>query len=175
MSLDGMNVAYLLESGFEDLEFHVPRMRLIEENADVTVVDTGRQSSYEGKHALEAEPDRSSDEIDPMDYDAVVIPGGWAPDKLRRDEGVLDLVRTLYEKDRIIGSICHAGWVPVSAGIIEGHRVTGSTGIKDDVENAGGEWVDEPAFRDGNLVFGRVVKDIPDFCRVLVETLQELS
>jgi protease I len=173
MSLESQSVAYLLEDGFEDLEFHVPRMRLIEENANVTVVDTGRKETYEGKHGLKAEPDRSSPEIDPDEYDAVVIPGGWAPDKLRRDKGVLDLVRTLYEDNRIVASICHAGWVPVSAGIIDGHRVTGSTGIKDDVENSGGSWVDKPAFRDDNLVFGRVVKDIPDFCRVLVETLQE--
>jgi protease I len=171
MSLRNTKVAYLLEDGFEDLEFHVPRMRLIEENADVTVVDTGRKETYQGKHGLEAQPDQPSSETNPDNYDAVVIPGGWAPDKLRRDEGVLDLVRTLYENDRIVASICHAGWVPVSAGIIDGHRVTGSTGIKDDVENAGGQWVDEPAFRDGNLVFGRVVKDIPDFCRVLVESL----
>jgi protease I len=175
MSFDDLKIAYLLEDGFEDLEFHVPRMRLIEENADVTVIHTGRKETYEGKHGLTAEPDQPSSVIEPLNYDAVVIPGGWAPDKLRRDEGVLDLVRTLYEEDRIVASICHAGWVPVSAGIIDGHQVTGSTGIKDDVENAGGEWIDEAAFRDGNLVFGRVVKDIPDFCRVLINTLQEVN
>lgn len=172
MSLKGLKIAYMLEQGFEDLEFHVPRMRLIEEGVDVTIVDTGRLEEYEGKHGLVATPDRSSEQINPLDYDATVIPGGWAPDKLRRDEDLLELVRTLYQEDRIIGSICHAGWVPASAGIIRGHRVTGSTGIKDDVENAGGEWVDEPAFKDGNLVFGRVVEDIPDFCRVLIESLK---
>lgn len=173
MSLSDRTVAYLLEEGFEDLEFYVPKMRLEEENASVEVVDTGRKAEYTGKRGLTAKPDRQASEVAPLDYDAVVIPGGWAPDKLRRDDDILNLVRTLYEEDRIIGSICHAGWVPVSAGIIEGHTATGSTGIKDDVENAGGEWVDEPAFRDGNIVWGRVVRDIPDFCRILVKTLRE--
>lgn len=173
MSLDDLTVGYLLEEGFEDLEFHVPRMRLLEENAKVTVIDTGRKETYNGKHGLVAEADMEASHVDPLNFDTAVIPGGWAPDKLRRDEAVLDLVRTLYENNRIIGSICHAGWVPVSAGIIEGHKVTGSTGIKDDVENAGGTWVDEAAFKDGNFVFGRVVEDIPYFCRVLVETLRD--
>ncbi|MFB6354946.1 MAG: type 1 glutamine amidotransferase domain-containing protein [bacterium] len=172
-NLDDVQVGVLLEESFEDLEFHVPRMRLIEEGADVMVLDTGRKEQYEGKHGLTATPDIEAKNCTHSGIDAVVIPGGWAPDKLRRDEGVLELVRHCYKTDgKIIGSICHAGWVPVSAGIIDGHRVTGSTGIKDDVENAGGTWVDEPAIRDGSFVFGRVVKDIPNFCREIVNTLQ---
>lgn len=175
MSLSDLQVAYLLEDGFEDLEFHVPRMRLLEENASVTVVDSGRRETYEGKHGLTATGDLASEHVTPSDFDAVVIPGGWAPDKLRRNEAILDLVRTVHENNGIIGSICHAGWVPVSAGIIDNHRATGSLGIRDDVENAGGTWVDEPAFREGNIVWGRVVKDIPDFCRELVKALGERS
>lgn len=173
MRLEGKRIAYLLEDGFEDLEFWVPLMRLQEEGADVTVVSSGRSDTFKGKHGLEARADVSADEVSADDFDAVVVPGGWAPDKLRRYSGVKNLVRGVYEQGRIVGSICHAGLVLISAGIVEGHKSTGSEGIKDDLINAGAEWVDEPAFRDDNIVWGRVVEDIPDFCRELVSALQE--
>jgi protease I len=102
-----------------------------------------------------------------------VIPGGWAPDKLRRYESVKQLVRDVYAANKIIGVICHAGWVPISAGIVSGHRATGSVAIRDDLENAGASWVDAPAFRSGNFVWGRVVEDIPDFCRELVAAIAD--
>jgi protease I len=103
----------------------------------------------------------------------LVIPGGWAPDKLRRSQGVLQLVRDIHTQGKIIGTICHGGWVPISAGIMSGRKATGSKGIKDDITNAGGIWVDQAAFRDGTMVWGRVVEDIPDFCRELVAALAE--
>ena len=103
--------------------------------------------------------------------DALLVPGGWAPDKLRRDPNVLRLVREMNAAGKVLGFICHAGWVAASAGIVKGKRVTGSMGIKDDMENAGAEWVDKPAFRDGNLVWGRVVADIPAYCSELVKAL----
>ncbi|MFQ5592882.1 MAG: type 1 glutamine amidotransferase domain-containing protein [Anaerolineae bacterium] len=173
MKLKGKRIAYLVEEGFEDLEFWVPVMRLREEGAEVTVVGTGSKEIYAGKHGLTARPDTTADQVSAGDFDAVVIPGGWAPDKLRRYASVKMLVRDAYAQNKTIGSICHAGWVPASAGIVAGHRATGSTGIKDDLENAGATWVDEPAFRDGNLVWGRVVADIPDFCRELVKAIAE--
>ena len=111
--------------------------------------------------------------MNPHDLDGLVVPGGWAPDKLRRVPAVLDLVRALDAQGKIIASICHGGWVLISAGIVAGKRATGSRGIRDDLINAGATWVDEPAFRDGNLVWGRVVDDIPAFCRTLVEALGE--
>jgi len=101
----------------------------------------------------------------------VLVPGGWAPDKLRRYEGVTSLVRGAYERGKIVGSICHAGLVLISAGIVDGHRATGSMGIKDDLINAGATWVDEPAFRDGRIVWGRVVADIPAYVRELMAAL----
>ncbi|RME44239.1 MAG: type 1 glutamine amidotransferase [Chloroflexi bacterium] len=173
MKLQGKKVAYLVEEGFEDLEFWVPVMRLREEGAQVTVVGTGSKATYTGKHCLTATVDTTADQVTAEEFDAVVIPGGWAPDKLRRYESVKKLVRDAYDQNKIIGSICHAGWVPASAGIVAGHRATGSVGIKDDLENAGATWVDEPAFRDGNIVWGRVVEDIPDFCRELVKAIAE--
>lgn len=172
MRLEGKRVACLVEEGFEDLEFWVPVMRLLEEGAEVVVVGTGRQDEYRGKNCLRARPDATADQVEAADFDAVVIPGGWAPDKLRRYDAVKRLVREAYRLDRIVGAICHAGWVPISAGIVRGHRATGSEAIRDDLENAGATWVDAPAFRDGNLVWGRVVEDIPAFCRELVQAIE---
>ena len=172
MRLRGRTVAVLVEEGFEDLEFWVPVMRLREEGARVVIVGTGRQKTFHGKHGLEATPDVLADRVNAADFDAVVIPGGWAPDRLRRSDAVKALVRDAYERGGIVAAICHAGWVPISAGIVRGHRATGAVAIKDDLVNAGAIWVDEPAFRDGNLVWGRVVEDIPDFCRELVAAIE---
>jgi protease I len=137
------------------------------------VVGSGSAGSYRGKHGLEARPGVSADAVSPDEFDAVVVPGGWAPDKLRRYPAVLNLVRTVHEQGKVVGAICHAGLVLISAGIVRGRKSTGSKGIKDDLINAGAEWVDEPAFRAGNIVWGRVVEDIPQFCRELVQALAE--
>ncbi len=170
MKLKGKKIAYLVDEGFEDLEFWVPLMRLREEGAQVTVVGA-RLQTFRGKHCLEARPDVLASQVSAADFDGVVVPGGWAPDKLRRYPEVLELVRGLYQQGKIVAAICHAGSVLISAAIVRGHKATGTTGIKDDLINAGAEWVDLPAFRDGNLVWGRVVEDIPDFCRELVAAL----
>ncbi|MDH4111443.1 MAG: type 1 glutamine amidotransferase [Actinomycetota bacterium] len=170
--LDGTRVVVLVADGFEDLEFHVPLMRLREEGAEVTVAGL-TTDEVSGKHGLRTSADVTIASIDGSSFDAVVVPGGWAPDKLRRDDSVKDLVRTMHERGAIVGMICHAGWVGISARIVKGVRATGSVAIKDDLENAGATWVDEPAFRDGNIVWGRVVEDIPDFCRELVAAIAD--
>jgi protease I len=172
MKLQNKRIAFLVEDGFEDLEFWVVYMRLVEEGATVTVVAPKAGATYISKSkGLSAKSDAAADAIQANDIDAVVVPGGWAPDQLRRQDSVKKLVREAYAQGKIIGMICHAGWVGASAGILRGHKATGSVGIKDDVVNAGATWVDVPALRDGNLVWGRVVKDIPDFCRELVKAL----
>jgi protease I len=172
MKLKGKKIAYLVGPGFEDLEFWVPFMRLQEEGAEVVTVGLKAGEVYKSKHGcLTARADVAADDVNADMFDAVVIPGGWAPDKIRRYDGVKKLVRDIYEQDKIIGLICHAGLVAISAGIVGGHQATGSLGIKDDIENAGGTWADAPAFRDGNLVWGRVVADIPDFNRELIEAI----
>jgi protease I len=173
MRLQNKRVGVFVEDGFEDLEFWVPVMRLREEGVQVTVIGSGRADRFRGKHCLEAQADVAAGQISADDLDALVVPGGWAPDKLRRVPTVLELVRSVYQQGKIIGSICHAGWVLISAGVVKGHRATGSSGIKDDLTNAGATWVDEAAFRDGNLVWGRVVDDIPDFCRELVSAMSD--
>lgn len=171
MKLKGVKVAYLIGPGFEDLEFWVPYMRLKEEGADVTIVGIHAKETYPGKIGLEARSEVGAEDVRAADFDAVVVPGGWAPDKLRRYEAVKRLVRETYDAGKIVGMICHAGLVGVSAGILEGHEATGSLGVKDDLVNAGATWKDEAAFRSGNIVWGRVVEDIPDFCRELVSAL----
>jgi protease I len=169
--LSGKRVVVLVAEGFEDLEFWVTVMRLREEGAEVTVAGP-TTDPVRGKNALEAAADVTVERIADVPFDAVVVPGGWAPDKLRRSQVVKDLVRSAYERGAIIGMICHGGWVGASAGIVDGHRATGSTGIMDDLVHAGATWVDEPALRDGNLVWGRVVEDIPAWCAVLVDAIE---
>ncbi len=174
MRLKDKKVAVLLGEGFEDLEFWVPVMRLREEGADVTVVGLEGHTTVVGKGGLEATSDVGASEVRPEMFDALVVPGGWAPDKLRRYEPIKALVRGVYGQGKIVGLICHAGLIGISAGIIQkGHKATGSLGIKDDLVNAGAVWEDRPAFRDGQLVWGRVVADIPDFCRELVSAIEK--
>ena len=172
MRLSGKRVAVLVASGFEDLEYWVTVMRLQEEGAEVVSVGPDTEP-VGGKNALEAKADTTADGVDATELDGVVIPGGWAPDKLRRYPDILDLVRTVNVRDKTVGIICHGGLVAISAGIVDGVSATGSLGIKDDLVNAGATWVDKAAFREGNLVWGRVVADIPDFCRELVAALAE--
>lgn len=169
--LEGRKVVVLLAEGFEDLEFWVTVMRLREEGAVVTIAGLSTEP-VRGKNGLEAKADVLVADVSPQGNDAVVVPGGWAPDKLRRYEAVTRLVRTAHDDGAIVGLICHAGLVGISAEIVKGSRATGSLGIKDDLVNAGAIWVDEPAFRDGNIVWGRVVEDIPDFCRELVDAIE---
>ena len=158
--------------GVEDLEYYVPVMRLQEEGAQVLTAALELKPIH-GKNGLEITPDTKIESLKADDLFALIVPGGWAPDKLRRHSAVKDLVREMDSKGKPIGIICHGGLIAISAGIMKGRRATGSVGIKDDIINAGGTWVDQPAFRDGNLIWGRVVADIPDFCRKLVQALTE--
>jgi len=175
MTLKGKKILVLIGPGFEELEFFVPVMRMQEAQAEVVVAGEKAGKSYFGKHGncMEGKADISFDEVDPVTFDAVIVPGGWAPDKIRRIDAVKKIVKAMYDADKIIGMICHAGLVGISAGIVAGHEATGSLGIKDDIVNAGASWRDEPAFRSGNIVWGRVVPDIPYFCRELIKALED--
>ncbi|MBZ0263292.1 type 1 glutamine amidotransferase [bacterium] len=174
MRLADKKIAFLVGPGFEDLEFWVVYMRLIEEGASVTVAGDAAGKTYSSKSGgLTAASETAASDLNAEDFDAVVIPGGHCPDKIRRDDGVKKLVKDAYTQGKIVGMICHAGSVGISAGIVKGHKATGSLGIKDDLVVAGAEWVDEAAFRDGNIVWGRVVEDIPAFCRELVDAIEK--
>src|SRR5512143_1803305 len=167
MTLQGKNIAILVGGDVEDLEYYVPYMRLQEEGATVLTAALDL-TPFHGKNGMPIAPDTLISSLKAEELFAIIIPGGWAPDKLRRHAEVTDLVRTMDAAHKPLGIICHGGLVAISAGIVKGRRATGSLGIKDDLVNAGARWVDEAAFREGNLVWGRIVADIPAFCRELV-------
>jgi protease I len=172
MKLSGKKIAILLAEGVEDLEFYVPMMRLQEEGAEVLAAGLDL-NPVTGKNGLVMKPYCTIESLKADELDGMVIPGGWAPDKLRRYNSVTQLVREVNDSGKVVGIICHGGLVAISACIVQGRRATGSLGIKDDLVNAGASWVDQAAFRDGNQVWGRVVADIPAFCRELVAALSE--
>ena len=172
--LSGRRVVVLVADGFEDLEFWVPVMRLREEGATVVVAGLQAQAQLTGKNGLHITTEHALADLEDG-WDAVLVPGGWAPDKLRRYDQVIDLIRGAHARGAVVGLICHAGLVGISAGIVEGGRATGSLGIKDDLINAGAIWTDEAAFREGTVVWGRVVEDIPDFCRELVDAIESVG
>lgn len=171
MRLKNKIIATLIAEGVEDLEYYVPVMRLQEEGAKVLSAGLDLKP-VRGKNGLIITPDATIESLNASDLYALILPGGWAPDKVRRYDVVKNLVKQMDDAGKVIGIICHGGSIAISAGIIKkGQRVTGSTGIKDDLVNAGAVWADEPAFREQNQVWGRVVADIPDFCRELVTAL----
>jgi len=173
MKLQGKTIATLIAEGVEDLEYYVPVMRLQEEGAKVLSAALDLKP-VRGKNGLVITPDALIDSLQANELAALILPGGWAPDKIRRYDVVKKLVKDMQTASKIIGIICHGGSIAISAGIIQkGQRATGSTGIKDDLVNAGAVWADEAAFREGNQVWGRVVADIPDFNRELVKALIE--
>ncbi len=174
MRLQGKRIATLVAEGVEDLEYYVPLMRLQEEGAQVLSAGLDLKPVH-GKNGLVITPDTTIESLKADDLFALIVPGGWAPDKLRRYKAVTDLVCKMDEAKKPIGIICHGGLIAISAGIVKGHRATGSLGIKDDLINAGATWADESAFRDENQVWGRVVADIPNFCRELVALLAEYA
>lgn len=171
MALENKRIAVLAEALYEDLELWYPYIRMQEAGADVVVVGTEEGETYHGKNGLTIESDVGSRDVTPEDFDAIIIPGGYAPDKMRRHQATLDLVRGVDEAGKVVAMICHAGWVPISAGIVEGRRATSFFAIKDDMINAGVKWEDAEVVRDGNLISSRSPKDLPAFCQAIIEAL----
>jgi protease I len=169
--LRGKKVLIIAGPEYEDMELQYPYYRLQEEGAQVTVAGIG-EPAYKGKHGYPVRCDAQIADLHARDFDAVVIPGGWAPDKMRRIPEVLDVVREMNDEGKPIGAICHAGWVPISAGILKGRRMTCTVGIKDDVINAGADYVDEPVVVDGNLVTSRTPADLPAWLPALIEVIE---
>lgn len=163
MRLDGKKVIALVDEEFEDLELWVPVYRVREEGAEVHLAGAEKGKTYIGKYGVPAEAEYGFDELDSADYDGILVPGGWAPDKLRRYPKVLQLVREMHEAKKPIGQICHAGWVLISAKILDGVTVTSTPGIRDDMENAGAIWQDEPVVVDGHIISARRPPDLPPY------------
>ena len=164
-------VLILAADDFEDMELLYPLYRLREEEVTVTLASLGGRPVTGKKGHGPVEADAATDDVSAEDYEALVIPGGYAPDKLRRDEHVLDLVRSFDGDAKTIAFICHAGWVPISAGILKGRRATSVGAIRDDMVNAGVDWVDEATVVDGNLVTARTPADLGPWMRALLHEL----
>lgn len=170
MSLAGKRILIFAGPLFEDIELLYPLYRLREEGAEVVVAGLGERE-YEGKKGHQVSTDTSVDEVFARDFDAVVVPGGYLPDHLRRSEKAIDIVREAFEEGKPIAAICHGPWLPVSAGITKGKRMTSFPSIRDDVVNAGADWVDEEVVVDGNLITSRKPADLGAFCRAIIAAL----
>ncbi len=157
----------------EDLELYYPYYRLMEEGHEVVMASSVKEKEYKGKYGVPYISALSYEEVVLDDYSGLLIPGGWAPDKIRRYEIVLDMVRYFNDKKKPIGQICHAGWVSISAGIIKGRKVTSTPGIKDDMINAGGIWENVPVVCDQNLVSSRWPKDLPQYMQEYIAVLND--
>ncbi|MBR0092617.1 MAG: type 1 glutamine amidotransferase [Lachnospiraceae bacterium] len=161
----------LVSEDFEDLELWYPVYRLREEGCIVDLCAEEKSHTYHGKYGVPCTADLSFDEVNPDDYDGLLVPGGWAPDKLRRFPKVIEITKAINAKNKVIGQICHAGWVLISADILKGKKVTSTPGIKDDVINAGATWVDEESVVDGNIVSGRRPPDLPAYMKAYIRVL----
>lgn len=160
-----------VDEAYEDLELWYPKLRL-EEAGYLTRLAAPSLEAVKGKHGYPVRPDLLLADARVEAFDGLLIPGGFMPDKLRRDAQVLALTRGFYEAGKLVAFICHGGWIPISARILRGRRATGSLGIRDDLENAGAVWVDEPVVVDGNLISSRSPADLPAFAAAMVEFLE---
>jgi protease I len=173
MSLKNVKVVNLVHKDFEDLELWYPVLRLREEGITVHLAGEEAGKIYEGKNGLTAQADIGFSDLDAEEYDGVLVPGGWAPDKLRRSKEVVDFIKEMDNKEKPIGEICHAGWVLISADILKNRRVTSTKGIIDDMKNAGAQWSDEPVVIDKNLISSRKPVDLPIYMITYINLLKK--
>lgn len=171
--LHGAKVAILVEQMYEDRELWYPADRLREAGAQVVRVGPRAGESYPSQHGYPAKADRAASEVSADEFDALVIPGGYAPDHMRRHPAMVSLVREMNQRGKPIAAICHAGWMLCSAKILEGRRATSYASIRDDMEHAGAKWVDEEVVRDGNLITSRHPGDLPAFLKTILKALAE--
>jgi len=172
MELVGKQILILAGPDFEDRELVVPYYRFLEAGATVKIAGIG-QKQYKGKYGIPIEVDGQAAEFVGKNWDAVVIPGGWAPDKIRANEAALEIVRKTMKAGNVLAAICHAGWVLASADVVKGKTVTSFENIKHDLIHAGANWVDKEVVVDGNLVTSRKPADLPAFCRETMKLLQK--
>ena len=171
MTLHNTTILFFAGPLYEDLELWYPKIRLEEEGARTVVAGTG-EKTYQGKRGYPLTVDSHVDQIHAADFDGLVIPGGYAPDIMRRSQKLLQLTREIYQAGKPVAFICHAGWVPISAGIVRGKRGTSVGAIKDDLVNAGMLWEDSPVVVDGNLISSRTPADLPQFCKAIIAALE---
>ncbi|MEZ6852014.1 type 1 glutamine amidotransferase domain-containing protein [Halodesulfovibrio aestuarii] len=169
MNMKGQRVLMFIDNIFEDMELLYPYYRLIEEGAEVVVAGPEANVVYTGKNGYPFRSNAAITDQQARNFDLLVIAGGFAPDKLRRDPKVLELTREIFEAGKIVAHICHGGWIPISAGIMQGFTCTSTPGIKDDLKNAGANWIDEEVVVDRNQISSRKPEDLPAFCRAIVK------
>jgi protease I len=170
MSLKEKKVALFVADIYEDMEFWYPYYRLKEEGAEVVVL-AAEKGSYQSKHGVKVQAEQGIDEVSADSFDALVIPGGYSPDHMRRNPKMVEFCKIMGESGKVVAAICHGGWMLASAGIIQGKKVTSFYSIRVDMENAGAQWVDEPLVKDENIITSRVPDDLPRFCRSIIDSL----
>ncbi|HIF31182.1 MAG TPA: type 1 glutamine amidotransferase [Planctomycetaceae bacterium] len=171
MPLENKKILIFVGDIYEDMELWYPKLRLIEAGADVCVAGAAALVTYTGKNGYPCVSDAAISDVSASAFDGLVVPGGFMPDKLRRDPKVLQLVREFDATDKLVAAVCHGGWIPISAGVYNGVKVTGSPGIKDDLINAGAVWIDEAVVIDRHFVSSRKPDDLPDFCKGILKVL----
>lgn len=170
--LENRKIAILIEDMFNVFEFWYPYYRLKEEGAEVMVVGSGRTGVFTGKPATECKADVSAADVTAGDFDGIVIPGGYAPDMMRRYPAMVNLVKDMDQESKLVAAICHAGWMLASADILRGRKVTSFFAIKDDLIHAGADWVDQGVVVDGNLITSRTPDDLPVFMKAIIDFLK---
>jgi protease I len=173
MSLEGKRVAVLVGDEYEELEVWYPLLRLQEEGAQCDLIGLEAEQPAKGKHGYPAKSDKGINDVSAADYDAIVVPGGYMPDKLRRSKAILEFCQEFDKAGKVIGVICHGPWILVSAKLLKGRTMTSTPAVRDDVENAGATWVDREAVRDRNLISARRPSDLPAFCKLMIAAMQE--
>ena len=168
-----VKIAVLVEFNYEELEVWYPLLRFREEGMETFTVGPEAGKTYQSKHGYSVVADKSIDSVKPQDIDALIIPGGFAPDYWRRDKRFVDLVKNAFELGKTVAAICHGPWLLCSARILKGKKATCFVAIKDDVMNAGGEYEDSAVVVDGNLITSRVPNDLPEFCKAVIAQLKK--
>lgn len=172
MAIEGKRVAVLVEKLYEDLELWYPVLRLREAGCAVTIVGPKAGETYASKHGYPAKSEASAAEVKASDFDAIIIPGGYSPDHMRRHKAMVDLVIDAAKLGKVLAAICHGPWMLCSSKALKGKRVTGYMSIRDDVENAGGVWEDAACVVDGNFVTSRTPDDLPAFMKGIFAALE---
>ena len=172
MELQGQKVIIFAEEMYNEFELWYPYYRLLEAGAAVTLVGSGSAQVYKSKLGLPVNVQTSADRVDPKNFNGLIIPGGYAPDHMRRYPSMVRLVKEIFEAGKVVAAICHAGWMLASAEVVRGKKVTSFFSIKDDLIHAGAEWVDQEVVVDGNLITSRKPDDLPAFMRAVITALK---
>lgn len=173
MELTGKKIAVLCEELVDDKEMVYPYYRMLEAGAEVHIIGPASGTLYKGKYGIDFKSDKAASEVSARDYDAVIIPGGYAPDKMRRNAAMVNFVREIDRQGKVVAAICHAGWMLVTADVLRGRTATAFHSLEVDLRNAGAEFVNKEVVRDGNLITSRGPEDLPAFCRAIIEAVSE--